>query len=107
MIMRIQINLESRRVHKLLLDGSPFPLELHIVHKRTDISSVDLALKQRHGLAVAGFFFEIAVCSIQTFPLTFNLYAISARGQRSPGPPDICPALDSKEGCQGGGHGVV
>ena len=53
------------------LDGSPFPLELHIVHKRTDISSVDLALKQRHGLAVAGFFFEIAVCSIQMFPLTF------------------------------------
>ena len=53
------------------LNGSPFPLELHIVHKRTDLGTVDLALKERHGLAVAGFFFEIAVCEVQIFLLTF------------------------------------
>ena len=47
------------------LNGSPFPLELHIVHKRTDIGSVDLALKKRNGLAVAGFFFQIAVCEVK------------------------------------------
>ena len=56
------------------LDGSPFPLELHIVHKRTDLGTVDLALKKRNGLAVAGFFFQIAVCEVkkkQIFILTF------------------------------------
>ena len=43
------------------LDGSPFPLELHIVHKRTDLGTVEVALQTHHGLAVAGFFFEIGV----------------------------------------------
>ena len=52
---------EDSRGSEHTLDGSPFPLELHIVHKRTDLGTADIALQTHHGLAVAGFFFEIGV----------------------------------------------
>ena len=78
------------------------------MHKRTDLGSVDLALKQSHGLAVAGFFFEIAVCEVKKdTDIYFNLYVISARGQRSPGPPDRGSAPGPGEGFQGGVEGDV
>ena len=78
------------------------------MHKRTDLGTVDLALKERHGLAVAGFFFQIAVCEVKKdTDIHFNLYVISAGGQPCPGPPDRGSAPGQKEGCQGGVQGVV
>jgi len=41
------------------LDGKQFPLEMHIVHKKMGVSVAD-ALNMTGGLAVAGFFFEVA-----------------------------------------------
>merc|ERR1711892_552275 len=41
------------------LDGKQFPLEMHIVHKKMGVSVGD-ALNMTGGLAVAGFFFEVA-----------------------------------------------
>ena len=43
------------------LGGNSFPLEMHIVHTRTDLTDVMSALKTPKGLAVTGFFFEIDV----------------------------------------------
>ena len=54
------------------LNGSPFPLELHIVHKRTDLGTVEVALQTHHGLAVAGFFFEIGVITDSLQPSSFG-----------------------------------
>ena len=57
---------------------------------------------------MAGFFFEIAVCEVKKDTDTyFNLYVISAGGQRSPGPPDRGSDPGQKEGCQGWVQGVV
>ena len=45
------------------LDDEKFPMELHIVHIRTDLyNNIAKALVTPNGLAVAGFFFEIDVC---------------------------------------------
>ena len=43
------------------LGGHTYPLEMHIVHTRTDLTDVMDALKTPKGLAVTGFFFEIDV----------------------------------------------
>ena len=55
------------------LDGSPFPLELHIVHKRTDLGTADIALQTHHGLAVAGFFFKIGVIRNQLAKISMTV----------------------------------
>ncbi|XP_076867843.1 carbonic anhydrase 4a [Brachyhypopomus gauderio] len=40
------------------LDGEQYPMELHIVHKRDNFSSLEDALKDPSGVAVLGFFYE-------------------------------------------------
>ena len=55
------------------LDGSPFPLELHIVHKRTDLGTAEVALQTHHGLAVAGFFFKIGVIRNQLSKISMTV----------------------------------
>ena len=41
------------------LNGKRFPMEMHLVHKSSSFESVDSALENTEGLAVAGFFFEV------------------------------------------------
>ena len=55
------------------LNGSPFPLELHIVHKRTDLGTADIAMQTHHGLAVAGFFFKIGVIRNQLAKISMTV----------------------------------
>ena len=47
-------------------DGREYPIELHVVHVRSDLADdVATALATTHGLAVTGFMFEVDV-SIST-----------------------------------------
>ena len=41
------------------LNGKRFSMEMHLVHKSSSVKSVDLALENLEGLAVAAFFFEV------------------------------------------------
>uniref|UniRef100_A0A3P8VPH8 Carbonic anhydrase n=1 Tax=Cynoglossus semilaevis TaxID=244447 RepID=A0A3P8VPH8_CYNSE len=42
-----------------LIDGEQFPMEIHIVHLKEKYHSLSEALKDRAGLAVLGFFFQV------------------------------------------------
>ncbi|XP_053341807.1 carbonic anhydrase 4a [Clarias gariepinus] len=40
------------------IDGEQYPMELHIVHMKERFKTLEDALKERHGVAVLGFFYE-------------------------------------------------
>merc|ERR1712086_71943 len=42
------------------IDGIAFPMEIHLVHKKTDYDSVGASLDYNDGLAVIGIFFQVA-----------------------------------------------
>jgi carbonic anhydrase len=42
------------------IDGIAFPMEIHLVHKKTDYASVGDSLDYNDGLAVIGIFFQVA-----------------------------------------------
>ncbi|KAF5903140.1 carbonic anhydrase 4-like, partial [Clarias magur] len=40
------------------IDGEQYPMEMHIVHMKQRYKTLEDALKERHGVAVLGFFYE-------------------------------------------------
>ncbi|KAM9847032.1 carbonic anhydrase 4a [Aulostomus maculatus] len=42
------------------IDGEQFPMELHIVHMKTEYADLTTALSDKEGVAVLGFFYEVS-----------------------------------------------
>ena len=67
------------------LNGQKFPIELHIVHIRTDLlNNIAKALVTPNGLAVAGFFFEIGEENEELKPLVDKLNEVVSSGSHIP-----------------------
>ncbi|XP_019366655.1 PREDICTED: carbonic anhydrase 4 [Gavialis gangeticus] len=63
------------------IDGERYAMELHIVHRREDISSDAEAVKHKDGLAVLGFFIKVGGENTNYKPLIDQLQNIKAKGK--------------------------
>ncbi|XP_019401196.1 PREDICTED: carbonic anhydrase 4 [Crocodylus porosus] len=64
------------------IDGERYAMELHIVHRREDLSSDAEAVKHKDGLAVLGFFIKVGRKNTNYKPLIDQLQYIKAKGKK-------------------------
>ncbi|XP_072230871.1 carbonic anhydrase 4-like [Leuresthes tenuis] len=61
------------------IDGEQYPMELHIVHMKTQYTSLTTALSDKEGVAVLGFFFERSNSANRKYdPIITSLQSIKA-----------------------------
>ncbi|CAG5876906.1 unnamed protein product [Menidia menidia] len=61
------------------IDGEQYPMELHIVHMKADYADLTTALRDREGVAVLGFFYEVSNSANRKYdPIITSLQSIKA-----------------------------
>ncbi|XP_006016191.1 carbonic anhydrase 4 [Alligator sinensis] len=75
------------------IDGERYAMELHIVHRREDVSSDAEAVKHEDGLAVLGFFIKVGRENTNYKPLIDQLHKIDVKGKKGEMEPLLLKSL--------------